>query len=171
VVLSCGVRPTIELHETDREYIVSVDCPGVAKEDLRVSQTDNQLSVQCNKRFPYGKENFEMSEYHLRSYGLWSRTLSMPQVTPSRPFCRTLCSAFLLALICYVRLCVVAVSAGRQSAVAAGQIPRRRTVYQSAEDRSSSSVAVAATHPPAASSQTMNLFHLTLVGLFLPFCV
>lgn len=46
-----------EIIETDNEYQVSVDVPGVKKEDLKIDLTDNVLTISAKRNTIERKEN------------------------------------------------------------------------------------------------------------------
>ncbi|GGB98664.1 heat-shock protein [Marinobacterium zhoushanense] len=69
--------PAIDVHETDTEYKVSVDLPGVKKEDIQVSLENGILSVKAETR----REEKEEKEGKLirqeRHIGQFLRQLSV----------------------------------------------------------------------------------------------
>lgn len=69
--------PSMDLTETEGEYIVKMDVPGVSKEDVVVSLEDKRLSVRGERR----EERKEESENRLaleRSYGSFYRSFALP---------------------------------------------------------------------------------------------
>jgi HSP20 family protein len=70
-----GFSPPIDVHETDDEYLVQVDLPGVKSEDVNVEVNDNVLSIS-GSRVPWDTGNKQMVE---RPYGSFARTLTLPR--------------------------------------------------------------------------------------------
>src|ERR1043166_4690786 len=70
-------QPAIDVEETDKEYKVTAECPGMAKEDIEISFENNVLTLSGAK-----EEKKEMKERGLyqseRRYGKFLRTLSLP---------------------------------------------------------------------------------------------
>jgi len=69
--------PAIDVHESDTEYKVSVDLPGVKKEDIKVSLENGVLSISAETK----REEKEEKEGKLirqeRHYGSYIRQLSV----------------------------------------------------------------------------------------------
>jgi len=69
--------PAIDLSETDNEYIVKAELPGVGKDEIEISMTDGILTIRGEKKQEKEekKENYHFAE---RWYGKFSRTLGLP---------------------------------------------------------------------------------------------
>ncbi|CAG8610993.1 5766_t:CDS:2 [Paraglomus occultum] len=70
-------RPLIDVHETDKEYVVNAELPGLKKEEINLDLHDNALTIsgetkQDNK---YKEGNTYVQE---RRYGNFSRTIALP---------------------------------------------------------------------------------------------
>lgn len=70
-----------DIKETDKEYVVKIDMPGVAKKDIALNFKDDVLTVDA-KRDSFDDEsdqkgNIIASE---RDYGAYSRSYRLPQV-------------------------------------------------------------------------------------------
>lgn len=69
--------PAIDVHESEAEYTVSVDLPGVNKDDIKVSLENGVLSVRAESK----REEKEEKEGKLirqeRHYGSYIRQLSV----------------------------------------------------------------------------------------------
>jgi len=75
-----GARsPALDVAETDRGYTVTLDLPGVAKEDVRVSIEGRQVSVQASTRQNQEKREGERLVYRERSVASWARSFTLPQ--------------------------------------------------------------------------------------------
>ncbi len=68
----------IELSDKGKEYLISAELPGVKKEDLDIDIEENYLRIQAKKIDETKEEdkNYKHSEF---SYGLFSRTIQLPE--------------------------------------------------------------------------------------------
>jgi HSP20 family protein len=69
--------PAIDVQQTDKEYTLKADLPGVEKKDISVQVRDNILTVSGERK----SEKEEKGKNYLRrehSYGSFSRSLSLP---------------------------------------------------------------------------------------------
>jgi HSP20 family protein len=71
--------PALDVTETERGYTVTLDLPGVGKEDVRVSIEGRQVSVQASTRRSEEKKEGERLVYRERSTASWSRSFTLPQ--------------------------------------------------------------------------------------------
>lgn len=89
---SGGAQPAIrrwglvagELEETDKEFLVRLEVPGVDKQDCEVTIDGNMLYMKGEKRFE--RTNHD-STYHVmeRVYGVFERVIPLPgNVDPDR---------------------------------------------------------------------------------------
>ena len=72
-----GFVPAVELSENDESYTISVELPGVAKEDVEVELREGMLVVHGEKRSER-EEKRERGRYLERSYGSFSRSFVVP---------------------------------------------------------------------------------------------
>lgn len=72
-----GIRA--DIRETDREYIVDAEVPGVNKEDIKLDLKDDVLtiSVERNEQLNEERENYIRRE---RRYGSYSRSFYVENV-------------------------------------------------------------------------------------------
>ena len=70
-----GFAPPVDVHETEDEYLVTIDLPGVKSEDVNVEINDNVLSIS-GARVAHESGAAQLFE---RPYGTFARTLSLPQ--------------------------------------------------------------------------------------------
>lgn len=72
-----GWMPVTELLEKGDKLIVRAELPGMKKEDIDVSISDNSLTIKGERKSEKEekKENYYFSE---RSYGGFFRTISLP---------------------------------------------------------------------------------------------
>jgi HSP20 family protein len=72
-----SISPKADIEETDLDYLVSVEVPGIDKKDLKVQIEDDKLTIKGEKK--QSKEvkesNYVCSE---RSYGSFQRTFNLP---------------------------------------------------------------------------------------------
>ena len=71
------LRPALDVEETDEAIQVSIELPGMTKDEVNVSIEDGVLTVSGEKA---AKTENEDSNYHIieRSYGSFARSLSLP---------------------------------------------------------------------------------------------
>jgi HSP20 family protein len=72
---SAGFTPVLDVRETDEEYLVLVDLPGVRSDDVTIEVSDNVLSIS-GSRAPVETGEAQLSE---RPHGSFARTLTLPQ--------------------------------------------------------------------------------------------
>ncbi len=72
-----GKVPTVDVIERDDEIVVRAELPGVNKDDLEVSLTDDTLSIKVSTA---EEKEEEKEEYHHREItrGSFSRTIRLP---------------------------------------------------------------------------------------------
>lgn len=66
--------PILDVRETETEYVVWADLPGVKKEDVSIELQDNVLSIS-GVRAPVEEGEAQLVE---RPYGSFTRTLTVP---------------------------------------------------------------------------------------------
>lgn len=72
------LMPVIDISETEKEYVVTGEIPGVDAKDLDVTLTDGILTIKSEKK----QENEEKEEnYHRieRHYGSFERSFRIPE--------------------------------------------------------------------------------------------
>jgi HSP20 family protein len=70
-----GFTPPVDVHETENEYLVTIDLPGVKSEDVNVEINDNVLSISGARV----ADETGAAQLVERPYGTFARTLSLPQ--------------------------------------------------------------------------------------------
>ncbi len=70
--------PAVDIHETDENYVVSADLPGLNKDDIQINVEDNTLTIKGEKKF---EEKVPRDKYIRveRHYGTFVRSFSLPQ--------------------------------------------------------------------------------------------
>jgi HSP20 family protein len=69
--------PSVDISETDNEYVIKAEIPEVKKEDVKVTVEDGQLTIQGERK----QEKEEKGKrYHRieRSYGSFMRSFDVP---------------------------------------------------------------------------------------------
>jgi HSP20 family protein len=70
--------PAMDLVETDDNFVLRADLPGVAENDVKIEFEDNVLTVSGERKA--GHEENKKGYYRVeRSYGSFSRTLTLPE--------------------------------------------------------------------------------------------
>lgn len=69
-------HPACEVSESDESFLISMDLPGLRKEDLKIEITNNTLAVS-GERKRMGAENAKLQRFE-RSYGFFKRSFSLP---------------------------------------------------------------------------------------------
>jgi HSP20 family protein len=78
-----GWRPLLDFHETADAYLVVIDLPGVAPEDVRILVGERDLAVAGQR--PISPPEGVLSQRCERPSGAFERTLKLPQaVEPQR---------------------------------------------------------------------------------------
>lgn len=82
--------PSMDISETDKEFIMTAELPGLERKDVEISLDDNVLTIRGEKKIETApqdqdnKDNKESKEkdrnVHLseRSYGVFYRVLQLP---------------------------------------------------------------------------------------------
>lgn len=74
------VPPAIDVHETEDEYLVSAELPGLKKEDIKVSIQNGVLTINAESKFEAKKEKKGRIIRQERQYGNIVRSLSLGSV-------------------------------------------------------------------------------------------
>ena len=69
--------PAVELSEDDAKYTITVEIPGVKKDDVHVDLRDGMLVIHGEKKSER-EEKKERSRYVERCYGSFSRSFTLP---------------------------------------------------------------------------------------------
>ena len=72
------IAPRLDVKETDKEFRVSVELPGVAEEDIEVDVDDDLLTVRAEKK---EEREIERADQHVaeRVFGVFQRSIRLPQ--------------------------------------------------------------------------------------------
>ncbi len=67
----------MDIHENDKQYIVTVEVPGGKKDDVTVEVQDGVLTIRGEKKSER-EEKKEQRRWVERSYGAFTRSFSLP---------------------------------------------------------------------------------------------
>jgi len=72
------LSPELDIKETDDSYVLSLEVPGVAREDVDIRVEGDRLVIHGEKKQEHKKED---ENYHCieRHYGSFERVLSLPK--------------------------------------------------------------------------------------------
>jgi len=70
--------PAVELAESDKEFVLAAEIPGMSKEHVDISIEDNVLTLKGEKKFETEEEHDRM---HIRErrYGKFERSFTLPR--------------------------------------------------------------------------------------------
>ena len=71
------LSPHIDVSETDKNYEITAELPGVDEKDVEIELADNVLTIRGEKK---SKKEEKEKDYHLveRSYGSFRRSIRLP---------------------------------------------------------------------------------------------
>ncbi len=71
------IAPVVDIYEEGDDVVVKAELPGIKKEDVDVSLTDNTITISGEKK---KEEKVEKKNYYRleRSYGSFTRTFRLP---------------------------------------------------------------------------------------------
>lgn len=73
-----GIKPAIDITETDKSYIFEVELPGLTKNDVNIKMSDDRvLTISGNKNRKHQENKTVIREE--RKYGDFIRTLQLPE--------------------------------------------------------------------------------------------
>ena len=74
-----GFSPNMDVVETDQQFEVTAELPGMDDKDVEVTLADGVLTVRGEKRSETREEDKDRDHYHLeRSYGVFRRSFQLP---------------------------------------------------------------------------------------------
>ena len=71
------ISPTVDIFEEGNDLVVKAELPGIKKDDLNVTITENRITISGEKK---QEEKVEKKDYHRveRSYGSFTRSFRLP---------------------------------------------------------------------------------------------
>lgn len=78
-----SLMPNMDISETDKEFVITAELPGLERKDVDISLEDNVLTIRGEKKeeiSPDDKEKDKNKNVHVseRSYGIFYRVLALP---------------------------------------------------------------------------------------------
>lgn len=70
--------PSIDISETEQEYVIDVEIPGMDKKDIDLNVENNTLTISGERKFEKKEDN---KQYHRveSHYGSFSRSFTLPE--------------------------------------------------------------------------------------------
>lgn len=74
------IRPNLDISADDKQYLVTVEVPGVGENDLHVEVENGTLTISGEKKYEHSGEDGTGRNYYRieRSYGSFRRALALP---------------------------------------------------------------------------------------------
>ncbi|WP_027183029.1 Hsp20/alpha crystallin family protein [Desulfovibrio inopinatus] len=73
------LRPHLDIGGTEKEYVVTVELPGVSDKDITVELRGDALIIRGEKKYEHKDEDKSKGYYRMeRSYGSFQRVLALP---------------------------------------------------------------------------------------------
>jgi HSP20 family protein len=71
--------PTLDVAETDAQYTVSIDLPGVVKDDVKITIDGRRVDVSAQSKLEQTKKDGERVIYRERSALRFARSFTLPE--------------------------------------------------------------------------------------------
>jgi len=70
--------PSIDISETEKQYVIDVEVPGMNKKDINLNVENNTLTISGERKFEKEEDN---KQYHRveTHYGSFSRSFALPE--------------------------------------------------------------------------------------------
>ncbi|MDB5448171.1 MAG: type effector protein [Phenylobacterium sp.] len=83
------LAPRLDVRETDQEFRVSVELPGVSEDDVEVDVDDDLLTIRAEKK---EEREVDRSDQHVteRLFGVFQRSIRLPQAVDAQAVKATL---------------------------------------------------------------------------------
>ena len=75
--IQCG-GPPLDMHESAGELIVTVEVPGLKKDDIQVELVGRRLVIRGEKKAPHEQKRTDGSYLSECSYGSFTRAIQLP---------------------------------------------------------------------------------------------
>lgn len=72
--------PSVDIGETDQEFLVKAELPDVKKEDIKVTVQDGALMISGERKVEKEEEGLRFHRVE-RAYGRFERSFSLPETT------------------------------------------------------------------------------------------
>lgn len=85
--IGVAFTPLADIAETEKEYLVLAELPGMKKEDVKVTLTDGLLTVEGERKYEKEEKTQKLHRVE-RSYGHFARTFALPDnIVPEAVSC------------------------------------------------------------------------------------
>jgi HSP20 family protein len=71
--------PRVDIHNTEKEYILTAEIPGVSKDNIHIEVHDGILTLSGEKKEERKEGDGKMTHLVERSFGTFSRTMTVPE--------------------------------------------------------------------------------------------
>lgn len=71
-------NPACEVVEAEEHYMMSVDLPGMRKEDIQINVTDNILTISGERKREFASDKKDRVQRFEKSYGFFKRSFTLP---------------------------------------------------------------------------------------------
>jgi HSP20 family protein len=80
-----SLMPSMDVNETDKEFVITAELPGLERKDVEISLEDNVLTIRGEKKIETAPDDKNKNVHvNERSYGVFYRVLELPaSVDPS----------------------------------------------------------------------------------------
>jgi HSP20 family protein len=81
-----NLLPSIDVTETDKQILITVELPGLERKDVDVTLEDNVLTIRGEKKFETDPNDDKTKNVHVseRVYGVFYRMVELPiEIDPS----------------------------------------------------------------------------------------
>ena len=75
---STSFNPPVDMVENDENYLITVELPGLSKDDVNMTIKDNMMTISGSKKNRYESENDSMHRIE-SSFGSFSRSFRLPK--------------------------------------------------------------------------------------------
>ena len=76
-------NPAVDVAETEDKYFLSIDLPGIKKENIKIEMNENILTISGERQRVSKTEEENKAQRFERSYGSFSRSFSLPTTVAS----------------------------------------------------------------------------------------
>jgi HSP20 family protein len=74
---STGMLPAVDIVEGETDFLVDIEIPGVAREDVKITVQENVLTVKGEKKFRGERKGVRYRRVE-RAYGAFQRSFTLP---------------------------------------------------------------------------------------------
>jgi HSP20 family protein len=73
------LAPSMDINETDKQYVITAEMPGLERKDVEISLEDNVMTIRGEKKIDSSQDDKDKNVHvHERSYGVFFRMLELP---------------------------------------------------------------------------------------------